>query len=96
MTLGRIMGMRGSDEKAGPLFSDVDLEEHVPAGHPLRLIRRVVNDALACLDTEFEGLYAPDGRPLTRMRSLDTYRQALRSCRPGARLQDVYPPVATA
>jgi transposase len=55
--------MRGSDEKTGSLFSYIDLEERVPAGHPLRLIRRVVNDALASLDADFEGLYAADGRP---------------------------------
>jgi transposase len=55
--------MRGSDEKTGSLFSYIGLEERVPAGHPLRLIRRVVNDALANLDADFEGLYAADGRP---------------------------------
>jgi transposase len=55
--------MRGSDEKTGSLFSYIDLEERVPAGHPLRLIRRVVNDALASLDADFEGLYAADVRP---------------------------------
>jgi hypothetical protein len=38
------------DEASGALFSYVDLEERVPAGHPLRVIRRIVNDALAGLD----------------------------------------------
>lgn len=42
--------MRGTDEAAGSLLSYVDLEERVPARHPLRLIRRIVNDALASLD----------------------------------------------
>jgi hypothetical protein len=32
--------MRGSNERSGELFSYVDLEERVPAKHPLRLIRR--------------------------------------------------------
>ena len=45
------------------MFSYVDLEERVPARHPLRLIRRIVNDALAGLDAEFEVLYAKEGRP---------------------------------
>ena len=49
--------MRGTDETSGSLFSYVDLEERVPAQHPLRLIRRIVTDALASLDTEFEVLY---------------------------------------
>jgi len=55
--------MRGTDRVTGSLFSYVDLEERVPAGHPLRTIRRVVNDALASLDCEFAGLYAAHGRP---------------------------------
>ena len=55
--------MRGTDEAAGSLFSYVNLEERIPARHPLRKVRRVVNDALASLDAEFEGLYAAHGRP---------------------------------
>ena len=55
--------MRGTDEATGSLFSYVDLEERVPARHPLRKIRRVVNDALASLDAEFDRLYAAEGRP---------------------------------
>ena len=55
--------MRGSDERTGSLFSFVDLEELVPARHPLRKIRQIVNDALATLDGEFSKLYASEGRP---------------------------------
>ena len=33
--------MRGSDIRTGDLFSYVDLEQRVPANHPLRLIRRI-------------------------------------------------------
>ena len=38
--------MRGTDEAIGSLFSYADLEARVPARHPLRKIRQVVNDAL--------------------------------------------------
>ena len=55
--------MRGTVEAGGSLFSQVDLEERIPARHPLRKVRRVVNDAPARLDAEFEGLYAAHGRP---------------------------------
>src|SRR5882762_4077091 len=55
--------MRGSDTRTGELFSYVDLEKRVPAKHPLRLVRRVVNDILAALDGDFAKAYAPDGRP---------------------------------
>jgi hypothetical protein len=44
--------MRGSDIRTGELFSYVDLEERVPKNHPLRLIRRIVNEVLAALDRE--------------------------------------------
>src|SRR5215468_72742 len=55
--------MRGSDQRMGELFSCVDLEERVPKNHPLRLIRRIVNEVLAALDREFAELYAAEGRP---------------------------------
>ena len=55
--------MRGSDERTGELFSYIDIEERVPQNHPLRLIRRIVNEVLAALDSEFAKLYAEDGRP---------------------------------
>src|SRR2546425_7299927 len=55
--------MRGSDLRTGELFSYVDLEQRVPESHPLRLIRRIVNDVLAALDGEFGSLYAAEGRP---------------------------------
>ena len=55
--------MRGSDTTMGSLFSYVDVECRIPARHPLRLIRAVVNEALAALDAEFARLYAAGGRP---------------------------------
>jgi transposase len=55
--------MRGSDQSTGSLFSYVDLEERVPARHPLRKIKAVVDAALATLDADFERLYAGEGRP---------------------------------
>jgi len=55
--------MRGTDEKRGSLFSFVDLEQRIPARHPLRKIRQVVNDALASLDDDFDHLYIDFGRP---------------------------------
>jgi hypothetical protein len=55
--------MNGSDKRSGELFSYVDLEDRVPAAHPLRLIRRIVKEVLAALDGEFTKLYADGGRP---------------------------------
>ena len=56
--------MRGTDEKIGSLFGDVDLEDRIPVKHPLRKIRQVVNDALASRDAEFAALHVDFGRPL--------------------------------
>jgi transposase len=55
--------MRGTDEATGSLFSYVELEERIPARHPLRKVREIVNDALASMDAEFDRLYAKEGRP---------------------------------
>ena len=55
--------MRGGDERSGSLFSYVDLEARVGKDHPLRILRRVVNEALASLSGEFSALYACMGRP---------------------------------
>ncbi|MCB1507196.1 MAG: IS5 family transposase [Hyphomicrobiaceae bacterium] len=55
--------MRGSDSQNGSLFSYVNLDERIPARHPLRKIKDVVDAALADLDADFAPLYAAAGRP---------------------------------
>ena len=56
------VGMRGEDRSSGSLFSYVDLERRVPADHPLRALREIVDEALASLSGEFSGLYSTRGR----------------------------------
>ncbi|MBL8697929.1 MAG: IS5 family transposase [Alphaproteobacteria bacterium] len=55
--------MRGSDDRSEGLFSYVSCEARVPAGHPLRAIRAIVDEALGVLSPAFEGLYAKVCRP---------------------------------
>ena len=55
--------MRGWDARSDVLFSYVNCEARVPKDHPLRAILRIVDEALAALSPEFEGLYAKFGRP---------------------------------
>ena len=57
--------MRGSDKTSGSLFSYVDVEARIPARHPLRIIRQIVNEVLASLDAEFARLYEATGREST-------------------------------
>lgn len=54
--------MRGSDVRSGSLFSFIDLEQRVPAKHPLRTIKAIVDDVLVALDAQFERLYEGTGR----------------------------------
>ena len=55
--------MRGSDDRSEGLFSYVSCEARVPADHPLRAIRALVDEALEVLSAEFERLYSKVGRP---------------------------------
>ena len=55
--------MRGNEDKQQPVFSYVSLEERVPADHPLRPIRRVVEEILNGMSKRFDTLYAESGRP---------------------------------
>jgi transposase len=54
--------MRGADEQTGALFSYLSPEALIPAEHPLRAIRPLVNKALEKLSPQFSWLYAPSGR----------------------------------
>jgi len=58
--------MRGSDTFTESLFSLKKLDDFVPAKHPLRAIRAMVNDALSQLEDLFAGMYedaSKGGRP---------------------------------
>src|SRR5262245_44435916 len=52
--------MRGEDRKADGLFSYLRPEQRVPADHPLRPIREMVDIVLRELSPEFARLYAPN------------------------------------
>ena len=55
--------MRGSEREQMALFSVVSLEARIPADHPLRAMRPVVDRALAALSPTFDQIYADGGRP---------------------------------
>jgi transposase len=54
--------MRGEDIQQHDLFIYGSLEQRVPADHPLRPIRTMVDEALKLLDGRFEEIYEEDGR----------------------------------
>jgi transposase len=55
--------MRGNEERQDAVFSYVSLEQRVPSDHPLRAIRKMVDQALGELSAHLDGLYASTGRP---------------------------------
>ena len=55
--------MRGADEQTPELFSYIALEDRIPADHPLRRMKALVDPAIAALSPRFEALYAERGRP---------------------------------
>ena len=55
--------MRGRQEPQVTMLAFVDMEERVPADHPLRTIKVLADEALARLSPEFDRMYAEVGRP---------------------------------
>ena len=55
--------MRGDDLRQDAMFSYLSPEQRVPADHPLRAIRQVVDEALKRLSLRFSHLYSDIGRP---------------------------------
>jgi hypothetical protein len=50
--------MRGEDLQQHELFTYGSLEERVPADHPLRPIRMMVDETLKAMDERFDEIYA--------------------------------------
>jgi transposase len=55
--------MRGDDQQQLGVFSYVSAEDRIAADHPLRAIRRMVDEALSGMSGHFDTLYAAGGRP---------------------------------
>ncbi len=55
--------MRGDDRQQAGMWSYISPEQRVPAAHPLRPIRAMVDVILADLSPAFAKLYSPVGRP---------------------------------
>jgi len=55
--------MRGGDYRSEGLFSYVSCEARVPADHPLRAIRAIVDEALEVMSADFDAMYSRIGRP---------------------------------
>ena len=55
--------MRRADVTQSAMFSYRTLEQRIPPLHPLRQLRKLVDDLLMTLHDDFYALYAKTGRP---------------------------------
>ena len=55
--------MRGDDHQQEGMFSYISPEKRVPADHPLRAVRRMMDEILKEMSPEFAKLYSTVGRP---------------------------------
>src|SRR6476659_7998733 len=55
--------MRGTDTQQSSMFSYLSPDKRVPAQHPLRRIRVMVDEATQALSPVFSSLYSAFGRP---------------------------------
>lgn len=56
--------MRGKTDRQSTLFTAaIDLEQRIRADHPLRAIKRMVDEDLAKMSRRFDAAYADEGRP---------------------------------
>jgi transposase len=55
--------MRGDDEQQSGIFSYISAEQRVPQTHPLRPMRKLVDEALRALSPKFARMYSKNGRP---------------------------------
>ena len=62
MLYSSLQYMRGEDLQQHELFSYGSLEDRVPANHPLRPIRTMVDEALKEMGKRFDEIYGEDGR----------------------------------
>lgn len=55
--------MRGEVDPQSSMFHYFSVESRIPAEHPLRRVKKLVETALAAISGELDGLYARTGRP---------------------------------
>ncbi len=55
--------MRGNDQQQSQMFSYLSPETRVRKDHPLRAVRKMVDEVLRVLSPQFDRMYAREGRP---------------------------------
>ena len=73
--------MRGDDNQQAGIFSYVSPEKRVPADHPLRPIRKMVDEILKEMSPQFAKLYSDVGRRRLTTKFMVMLAQSLRATR---------------
>lgn len=60
--LGERWTMRGRTERQAKMLFGVTTEEFIPEKHPIRRVRKLIDEVLAALSPELTAMYAPAGR----------------------------------
>lgn len=55
--------MRGEANPQPSMFSYIDIESRIPQSHPIRKIRRIVDEAIINIEASFDEMYSTEGRP---------------------------------
>jgi hypothetical protein len=58
--------IRGGDIQQGGMYSYLSPEERIPAEHPLRAVRALLDEALSNISREFDHVYSEGGRASIR------------------------------
>ncbi len=67
-TSWEVAAVRGRHDPQVTMLAFIDLETRVPPDHPLRVIKKLADQALKALSPDLDRMYADVGRPL-RLRS---------------------------
>ena len=54
--------MRGRVERQAKMLMGVTTEDFIPASHPIRRVRKLVDEVLVALSPQLTAMYAADGR----------------------------------
>ena len=61
--MDRRTDMRGEKQSQVSVTCLINVETMIPAEHPIRTIKRLLNEVLARMDRSFDEIYAATGRP---------------------------------
>lgn len=87
IAMKRRSGMRGEKQSQVSAACLINVETMIPGDHPIRTIKRLLNEVLVKMDAHFDEIYAANGRPSIppeRVLMAKVLRRSTRSARSGS------------